>query len=141
MYTLFMDKTYLQEVAERRVANLWATSQKIWPKALANVKVPEVKINARLKTTAVRAWYEKHMVEFSAELMWEHTAHFVKDTIPHEVAHIVADIRFPNEKSRHGQEWRDTMFVLSGVEPKRLHSMVNSTWEAKKAGITLWKLL
>lgn len=129
-----MDRVYLLDVATRRVAIVWATAQKIWPKALKDVKPPEVKINARLKTTAGRAWSGKHMVEFSAELMWEHTEHFIKDTIPHEVAHIVTDLRFPNEKTHHGQPWRDTMFVLSGREPTRLHSMVNSEWEARKAG-------
>ena len=128
-----MDKKYLQEVAQRRVAIVWATAQKIWPKALAKINPPEVKINARLKTTAGLAYSNAHRVEFSAELMWEHTEHYIKDTIPHEVAHIVTDLRFPNEKAHHGQAWRDTMFVLSGREPKRLHSMINSEWEAKKA--------
>ena len=128
-----MDRIYLLDVATRRVAIVWATAQKIWPKALKDVKPPEVKINARLKTTAGLAYSKAHRVEFSAELMWEHTEHFIKDTIPHEVAHIVTDLRFPDEKTHHGQPWRDTMFVLSGREPKRCHSMVNSEWEAKKA--------
>lgn len=128
-----MDKAYLLDVATKRVAIEWAKAQKLWPQALANVKPPEVKINARLKTTAGYAYSQAHRVEFSAELFWEHTEHFVVDTIPHEVAHIITDLRFPNEKSHHGQPWRDTMFVLSGREPKRLHNMINSEWEAKKA--------
>lgn len=129
----FMDKTYLLDVATKRVAIEWAKAQKIWPKTLANVNPPNVQINARLKTTAGRAWAGKHMVEFSAELMWEHTEQFVIDTIPHEVAHIVTDLRFPLEKAHHGQAWRDTMFVLTGREPKRCHRMINSEWEARKA--------
>jgi len=126
-----MDRQYLLDVATRRVAIEWSKAQKAYP-ATRGVIAPAVKINGRLKTTAGLAYGEAHRVEFSAELMWEHTENFVADTIPHEVAHIVADLQYPGCKA-HGAEWRAVMKFLSGKEPSRLHNMVNSAWAAKKA--------
>ncbi len=126
-----MDKKYLQDVAERRVAIVWAKAQSIYL-ATVGQPVPAVKINARLKTTAGLAYSLAHRVEFCAQLMWEHTEQFIRDTIPHEVAHIVTDMQYPGARS-HGPEWRSVMKTLSGIEATRCHQMVNSEWELAKA--------
>lgn len=126
-----MDRQYLLDVATKRVAIMWEKAQKAYP-ATRDVKPPIVKINGRLKTTAGLAYCGEHRVEFSAELMWEHTDYFIADTIPHEVAHIVAELQHPGCRP-HGVEWKNAMKYLSGIEAKRLHSMVNSVWAAKKA--------
>ena len=126
-----MDRQYLLDLATDKVRVHWARAQAAYP-AVSGMSPPAVKINARLKTTAGLAYGTQHRVEFSAELMWEHTQHFIVDTIPHEVAHIVADLQYVGCKA-HGAEWRSVMKFLSGIEPRRCHNLVNSVWEARKA--------
>lgn len=126
-----MDRQYLLDLATDKVRMYWACAQSAYP-AVRGMPSPTVKINARLKTTAGLAYGTQHRVEFSAELMWEHTDHFICDTIPHEVAHIVADLQYVGCKA-HGAEWRTVMKFLSGIEPQRCHNLVNSVWAAKKA--------
>lgn len=129
-----MDKQYLLDVATKRVSIIWEKAQKAYPKQLGQIPMPKVLINARLKTTAGMAHYNEHRVEFSAELMWEHTEHFVKDTIPHEVAHIIAHRVFPNAKQHHGPEWKNMLqWLLNGGKPETYHSLVNSVHCARKA--------
>ena len=82
---------------------------------------------------AGRAWYGQHMVEFSAELMWEHMDHFIRDTIPHEVAHIVTHCVYPDVKGHHNAEWYGIMARVYGIKATRCHDLVNTLWEAKKA--------
>ena len=133
-----MDKAYLLDVATKRVAIIWERAQKAYPKQLLNVSPPATLINTRLKTTAGYARYIEHRVEFSAELMWEHTEHFVQDTIPHEVAHILTHIIFPNAKQHHGPEWRNMLrWLRNGKEPMRFHTLVNSVHCARRAEIKL----
>lgn len=126
-----MDIKYLHEVAEFNVRKQWARACVFYP-SLKKYECPKTEISTRLKTTAGYAFYRPtNIVRFSAELMWEHTEFFIKDTIIHEVAHIVADNVFGHQG--HGPAWKRVMLAM-GVTPNRLHPLTNSKWEAKKAG-------
>lgn len=129
-----MDIKYLQEVAEFNVHKQWARATVFYP-SLKKYECPKTEISNRLKTTAGYAFFRPtNIVRFSAELMWEHTDHFVKDTIIHEVAHIVANNVFGSKG--HDAAWRKVMLAM-GVTPNRLHDLTNTKWEAHKAGVTL----
>lgn len=124
----------LQTVAEFNVQKQWARATVFYP-SLKKYACPKTEISRRMKTTAGYAFYlPVNIVRFSAELMHEHTQNFIDDTIPHEVAHIVANNVFGAKG--HGAAWKRVMLAL-GVNPTRLHSMVNSKWEAQKAGVKL----
>lgn len=126
-----MDIQYLNDVAVKRVGIEWARALREYP--LLPTKAPGVRIRKALKTTAGLAHYDKHMVDFSASLMWEHTEHFVKDTIPHEVAHIVTRLLYPKAKGHHNREWYYVMKTVYNIDATRCHSLTNSEWEARKA--------
>ena len=127
-----MDITYLQQVAEFNVQKQWARACVFYP-SLRKYEMPKTEISKRLKTTAGYAFFRPtNIVRFSAELMWEHTEHFVNDTIIHEVAHIVANNVFGSKG--HDAAWKKVMLAM-GVTPNRLHNMTNTKWEAQKAGI------
>lgn len=127
-----MDIKYLQEVAEFNVHKQWARALVFYP-SLKKYECPKTEISKRLKTTAGYAFYRPtNIVRFSAELMHEHTQNFIDDTIPHEVAHIVANNVFGSKG--HDAAWKRVMLAL-GVTPNRLHLMVNTKWEAQKAGV------
>jgi predicted SprT family Zn-dependent metalloprotease len=56
----------------------------------------------------------------------------LKVILPHELAHQVDwDI---NKKDGHGPTWKSIM-VNYGLPPDRLHNLVNTKWEARKAAI------
>jgi len=64
---------------------------------------------------------EKFKIELSTQLFLKNTQSFLEDTIPHEVAHILTEILFPDAKQGHGPEWKSIMKKL-GVVPNRHHT-------------------
>lgn len=71
--------------------------------------------------TAGKAYYRKNHVQLNAILYLENTQSFIEDTIPHEVAHLIAGQVFGMGIQAHGQEWKSVMRAF-GVAPERTHS-------------------
>lgn len=124
-----MNRAYLQDVADYWGRIWWAKMVAAFPQ-LQNHTPPPIKLNNRLKTTAGRAWFEENYIDLSVELFWEHTEQFTRDTIPHELAHIVANIVYGD--TGHGTGWKMTLQRV-GINTTRLHHMVNSAHAARKA--------
>lgn len=127
---LDMDKQYLQEVAEFRVHFWWNKFRTKYPQIQKTY--PKVKLNGRLKTTAGRAFIEDNpqYIDLSPELFWEYTEEFLHDTIPHELAHLVAYTVFGD--SGHGKGWKQIIQEFN-IPTKRLHDMVNTRHEKRKS--------
>ena len=121
-----MDKQYLQDVAEFHVKLWWKRFLSRYPNL---GDTPRVTLNARLKTTAGRAFLEDGYIELSPELMWEHTEQFTRDTIPHELAHLVAFKVYSDPG--HGRGWKLIVREFN-IPTTRLHHMVNSKWQNRK---------
>ena len=121
-----MDKQYLQDVAAYHVRIWWRKFLAVYPQL---GETPRVKMNARLKTTAGRAFLEDWYIDLSPELMWEHTEQFCRDTIPHELAHLVA-YRLHGDEG-HGAGWKGIVREFN-IPTTRLHNMVNSKWQYRK---------
>jgi len=124
-----MNSTYLNDVATYQIETWWKKLLKKFPSA---GDVPSFTINNRLKTTAGRAFYLSGEIDLSAELFWEYTEEFCKDTIPHELSHIVAWRIF--EDPGHGKGWKTVMRSI-GLNPTRLHEMVNTKHATRKARV------
>lgn len=123
-----MDKRYLQEVADYRVSYWWNRFRREYA-GLSPIP-PKVVLNNRLKTTAGRAFYENNpqYIDLSTELFWEYTEEFLRDTIPHELAHLVAYTVYGDPG--HGKGWKEVVSHM-GIKTSRLHNMVN-TQHAKR---------
>ncbi|WP_275097116.1 SprT-like domain-containing protein [Sedimenticola hydrogenitrophicus] len=61
------------------------------------------------------------VIRYNALLLVENRADFLKRTVPHEVAHIVARRLFGHRIKPHGAEWRRVM-RLFGAEASRCHN-------------------
>lgn len=61
------------------------------------------------------------VIRFNALLLTENRDDFLKRTVPHEVAHIVARRLFGKKIRPHGPEWRQVM-QLFGAEASRCHN-------------------
>jgi SprT protein len=76
-------------------------------------------MNGRLTSTAGRAFLEEGRLEFSKVLYAQNEEQFLNDTVPHELAHIVAYRVFGDRG--HGVHWKQVMNFL-GFEATRCHS-------------------
>lgn len=125
-----MDKRYLQEVADYRVTYWWNKFRKEYPQI--SEKAPRVVLNNRLKTTAGRAFYEDNpqYIDLSTELFWEYTEEFLNDTIPHELAHLVAYTVYGD--TGHGKGWKSVLSHMK-INTTRLHNMVNTVHSKRKS--------
>lgn len=82
--------------------------------------MPAVVMNPRLTSTAGRSFNDGSKIELSCYLMQNNLDHFHKDTIPHELCHIIAD----KLGSRgHDKIWYNVVAFL-GVKTSRCHSLV-----------------
>ena len=76
-------------------------------------------MNGRLTSTAGRAFLGEGRLEFSKVLYAQNEAQFLNDTVPHELAHIVAYRVFGDRG--HGVHWKHVMNFL-GFEANRCHN-------------------
>lgn len=85
-----------------------------------NVKLHRPKILFTKKgTVAGVANSTNWLVNFNPTLLNENTDEFIKNTVPHEVCHLAADIVAPGE-STHGPMWQQ-MMRLFGLSPEARH--------------------
>ena len=96
-------------------------------------RMPNIRFDKR-GTTAGTANGGKWELNFNMVLLNENVEHFVKQTVAHEVAHLidhqVFDMNAPRfdiygrrkKRAPHGANWKRCMFVL-GVPADRCHNM------------------
>jgi SprT protein len=60
------------------------------------------------------------LVRLNRILYQENRAHFLAQTIPHEIAHLVARTAYGSRIRPHGKEWKEVM-VLFGIPARRCH--------------------
>lgn len=73
-------------------------------------------------TVAGLAYPETLMIELNAQLFLANKSVFLDEIIPHETAHILQFILYPEAKKPHGKEWKKIMKLL-GVNPDTYHDM------------------
>ena len=88
-------------------------------------EMPEIRYNVK-STTAGLAYHQKWLIRYNLILMVENEEHFLKHTVPHEVAHLINRKvnKVPEGKKRlmpHGKEWKEVMALL-GVPADVTHN-------------------
>ncbi len=87
--------------------------------------VPEVKTNFDLKGQAAGMVrfpaLGKPQIRYNALLLNENTEDFLKRTVPHEVAHVIARVYYGRNIRPHGPEWQSVMQFF-GADASRCHS-------------------
>lgn len=64
-------------------------------------------------------------LRINQQLLAENFEDFLRNTIPHEVAHLVVNWQSRNKRQRprpHGPEWQAVMQSCFGLEPRRCHN-------------------
>ena len=69
---------------------------------------------------AGQAFAQQWMIRLNGELLRRYREDFVRDTVPHELAHLVAYARHGAAIRPHGPQWRELMRLL-GRPPEVCH--------------------
>jgi len=109
----------LKEVIAARYEAWWARAQVVWP------QTKRVRLEfRRMGATAGMAYYgPDSRVELHPDYCLSNAKDMVEDTIPHEIAHIVAHQIFGRQRIRpHGAEWQGIFMGLTGRVASRCHA-------------------
>ncbi len=60
------------------------------------------------------------LIRYNPALLGRHPTDFIRATVAHEVAHVVAFTVYGSDIRPHGREWQSIMYRF-GVEPSRCH--------------------
>lgn len=84
-------------------------------------KRPVVSLKLRGQKAGVAHLHE-NLLRFNPQLYRENAEDFLKQTVPHEVAHLVAHQLFGDRIAPHGEEWQLIMRGVYELTPHRCHS-------------------
>ena len=82
---------------------------------------PHVSLALRGQKAGV-AYLQRNELRFNAQLYQENQVHFLKQTVPHEVAHLLAQALYGDRIRPHGREWQGLMTGLFGLPAERCHT-------------------
>jgi predicted SprT family Zn-dependent metalloprotease len=139
----------LKQKVEKRVRELLDLAAAIWPDHTAKFQdAPVVRydIKNRFGGVAITGGADDWTIRLNLILCYENEAHFIEQTVGHEVAHLVQRVVFGSTKRvedpktgklavkkirSHGPEWRSVM-VKFGLEAARTHKYDTTSIETKK---------
>ncbi|MGQ0722031.1 MAG: SprT family zinc-dependent metalloprotease [Candidatus Eiseniibacteriota bacterium] len=88
-----------------------------WPHAV--IASPRVEFRLRGRT-AGEACVTTWTTNYNAEMLERHGEEFIREIVPHEVAHVVAAALYPRRIRPHGAEWKEVM-AFCGAAPRGAH--------------------
>lgn len=89
-----------------------------------HITPPQLRFDLRGRTAGMVVFYRGGVpatIRYNDQLLQEHKQAFIQQTVPHEVAHLIARNLFGTRIKPHGPEWRAIMALL-GAEPSRCHN-------------------
>lgn len=109
----------LAELAKKETLGLFEKSE-----AHFDTAMPTVKIYFDLRGQAAgKVTFQENsapVIRYNMKLLLENEERFLSQTLPHEVAHVVARSLFGTGIRPHGPEWQGVMHLF-GVEASRCH--------------------
>lgn len=90
---------------------------------------PEILFDLR-GTVAGQAFTRSNKIRYNLGIAKDNFSKFIDSTVPHEVAHVIADLYF-QKRCVHGKEWKWMMSEVFGKEPSRCHSYDVSSHRAR----------
>ena len=82
---------------------------------------PVVSLKLRGQKAGVAHLHE-NLLRFNPQLYRENAEHFLKQTVAHEVAHLIAHQLFGDRIQPHGEEWQLIMRGVYELPPDRCHT-------------------
>ncbi|MBO3276423.1 SprT family zinc-dependent metalloprotease [Pseudomonas schmalbachii] len=95
-------------------------------------RFPRPEVNFRLRgQKAGVAHLQENLLRFNPQLYRENREHFLRQTVAHEVAHLIAHQMFGPRIRPHGEEWQLIMRGIYELPPDRCH-----TYEVRRRKVT-----
>ena len=85
------------------------------------VKIPTIKLKLYRNSNCAGRAKGIHGMEINADLAEQHPEQ-LRDTVLHELAHLMVHLNHDHRCKPHGREWQDMMYLL-GVSPEVCHRM------------------
>ncbi|WP_187631050.1 SprT-like domain-containing protein [Paraburkholderia sp. UCT31] len=104
-----------------RVAHFTERARELYAAPRTPIRMPAVSFELRGRVGGT-ANHSENLLRFNALLLMENESEYLRQIVPHEVAHLVAHSVFGAGISPHGTEWQSVMRKF-GLEPLRTHSM------------------
>jgi SprT protein len=108
----------MSELLNTRVESCFQQAESFFKRPF---KRPVVSLKLRGQKAGVAHLHE-NMLRFNPQLFRENAEDFLKQTVPHEVAHLVAHQLFGDTIAPHGEEWQLIMRGVYELPPNRCHS-------------------
>ncbi|WP_150306283.1 SprT-like domain-containing protein [Pseudomonas saliphila] len=81
---------------------------------------PHVRLDLRGQRAGV-AYLGRNLLRFNERMLQDNREDFLRQTVPHEVAHLVAHALYGGNIRPHGYQWQKLMVEVFGLEPRRCH--------------------
>src|SRR5690554_2594199 len=81
---------------------------------------PQVTLDLRGQKAGV-AYLSRNLLRFNGQLYRENAEDFLRQTVPHEAAHLLAHALYGERIRPHGKEWKGLMTGLFGLPALRCH--------------------
>lgn len=82
---------------------------------------PAVTLDLRGQRAGV-AYLNRNLLRFNGQMYHDHQQEFLDQTVPHEVAHLIAHVVYGPRIRPHGREWQALMTDLYGLPATRCHN-------------------
>lgn len=108
----------MPQLLHDRVEACYQTAEEFFNKRFER---PEVSLKLRGQKAGV-AYLDRNQLRFNEQLYRANTEHFLRQTVAHEVAHLIAHQMFGPRIRPHGEEWQLIMRGVYGLPPERCHT-------------------
>ena len=99
-----------------------------------SIRAPKVRfdLTGRAAGTA-SVFHDEYEVNFNMEIAENpaNTEEYIRQTVAHEIAHILVWVNYPHKTQPHGREWRNIM-IMFGLVPNRTHRYDMSTVKVRR---------
>lgn len=82
---------------------------------------PEIRLDLRGQKAGV-AYLQRNLLRFNRQLYLENAAHFLQQTVAHEVAHLIAHQLYGPAIRPHGEQWQAIMRGVYELPADRCHT-------------------
>lgn len=117
----------LRESAKERIRHYVELGKLAWPSVRTRLLMPTCSFDLSGRVAGMAVLYPEQPqkpghIRINAHLLNTETASILHETVPHEVAHLIAQIAFGPQIEPHGDEWQRVMRSL-GKTPQVYHEM------------------
>jgi len=120
-------KQDLIDIVNDRIFELTSIANK---KLNRNFPIPSINFDLT-GTKGGEAWYKKNLIKLNNQLLQQNFDHYMNQTIPHELAHLMVHSMYGHHAKAHGAEWKSIMTNIFNVKANRCHNMDTSNVKRK----------